>query len=68
MNITKNSGNAQMSPNRHVAYLLSVVLMVAAALPSAASGSYRKQLKCWMMPYGTKPSIMKQRKKKYAVC
>lgn len=45
MNITKNSGNAQMSPNRHIAYLLSVVLMVAAALPSAASGNYRKQLK-----------------------
>ena len=34
-----------MIPNRHVAYLLSVVLMVAAALPSAASGNYRKQLK-----------------------
>lgn len=45
MNITKNSGNAQMSPNRHIAYLLSVVLMVAVALPSAASGNYRKQLK-----------------------
>ena len=45
MNITKNSGNAQMIPNRHVAYLLSVVLMVAVALPSAASGNYRKQLK-----------------------
>ena len=34
-----------MIPNRHVAYLLSVVLMVAAALRSAASGNYRNQLK-----------------------